>query len=205
MDWNALTPKRCPRAFRHRRRADDLGRCHDRLYIPPRGRAAPSPKPPGRKLRIPLRHPQLERARESTKQIWRQRNLSNKPRLRRFKVSMQATPLSMSIAAGVSANTSEIRAPLQRNVRQNNRIDSGGRRAALTERCRSAALRYFRLSEGPNRLWLSCGRSRIAAPAETEWPILFQQEIYSQITANLHTATQMPCRFFGSAWQIFRF
>jgi len=121
------------------------------------------------------------------------------PRLRRFKISMQATPLSMSIAAGVNANTSEIRAPLLRNVRQNNRIDSGAKRAALTERCRSAALRYFRLPEGPKRLWLSCGRSRIAAPAETEWPILFQQEIYSQIIANLHTAMQMlHGRFFDS-------
>ena len=26
-----------------------------------------------------------------------------------------------------------------------------------------------------------------------------------QFTANLHTAMQMPCRFFGSAWQLFRF
>lgn len=39
------------------------------------------------------------------------------PRLRRLRVSMLATPLSMSMA-GVSASTSEMRAPLHRSVRQ---------------------------------------------------------------------------------------
>jgi hypothetical protein len=42
-----------------------------------------------------------------------------------------------------------MRAPLHLSVRQNSRIFDGARRAASTKRCRSAALRYFRL---PDRL-----------------------------------------------------
>jgi hypothetical protein len=64
-----------PQASPHRRCADDPGHRHDRFYIPPVGRAAPSLKPPGRKLRIPLRDRQLKRPIESGKEIWRQRNL----------------------------------------------------------------------------------------------------------------------------------
>jgi hypothetical protein len=77
----------------------------------------------------------------------------------------------MSIAAGVSASTSEMRAPLLRSVKQKGLIGGGTRSAASTKRRRSATLRYFRLPEGPKKLWLSCGRSRIA----TEWRILFQE------------------------------
>jgi hypothetical protein len=65
---------------------------------------------------------------------------------------MLATPLSMSIAAGVSASTSEMRAPVHLSVRQNRHIFDGVRRAASAKRRRSAALRYFLLPDGPKRL-----------------------------------------------------
>ena len=65
------------------------------------------------------------------------------------------------------------------------------------------AVRYFPQPKLLNKL--PERRSRIVSSAETEWPILLQQERYSQITVNLHTAMQMPCRFFDSAWQIIRF
>jgi hypothetical protein len=52
-----------------------------------------------------LHEAQLEEAIEVAKRV------APMPRLRRFKVSMFATPLSISIAAGVSASTSEIRPP----------------------------------------------------------------------------------------------
>jgi hypothetical protein len=67
------------------------------------------------------------------------------PRLRRFNVSMFATPLSVSIAAGVCARTSEIRPPLHRNTKQNSRTMPGR------------------------------ARDCIDPSPETEWPILFQR------------------------------
>jgi hypothetical protein len=46
---------------------------------------------------------------------------------------MLATPLSISIAAGVSASTSEIRAPLHKRVRQKSRTAARCRAVARNE------------------------------------------------------------------------
>jgi hypothetical protein len=56
---------------------------------------------------------------------------------------MLATPLSISMAAGVSANTSEMRAPLHPRTRQKSCVLGSVCVAALRKRRRSAALRYF--------------------------------------------------------------
>jgi hypothetical protein len=69
--------------------------------------------------------------------------------IKRVKVVMLAAPLSMSIAAGVSARISEIRPPLKYSTRQKSCTSKGARRAALMKRRRSAALGYFRLPVGP--------------------------------------------------------
>jgi hypothetical protein len=140
-----------PQAFWHRRRPDDRRHRHDRFYIPPGGR----------RLQFQSRMVESCGSRCAIRSLNARLSPRSKsggsgtclttPRLRRFRVWMQATPLSMSIAAGVNASTSEMRAPLQRRVRQKRRIGDGMRWAASTKRRRSAALRYFRLPDGPNR------------------------------------------------------
>jgi len=54
-----------------------------------------------------------------------------------------------ALAAGVSANTSEMRPPLHRSTKQNRRTSGGACRAVSMKRCRSAALRYFRPPADP--------------------------------------------------------
>ena len=71
-----------------------------------------------------------------------------------------------------------MRAPLRRSVRQNSRIFEGICYAASTKLRRSAALRYFRWPKLLKRLPEKQGCSRIAASAETVWPILFQHRRY---------------------------
>jgi hypothetical protein len=82
---------------------------------------------------------------------------------------MVTTP--MSIAAVVSASTSEIRAPLQLKTRQRKHTSVDARCAALGKCRRSAALRYFRASAGPYRA--HPGVRMVWHSPETEWPILF--------------------------------
>jgi hypothetical protein len=57
---------------------------------------------------------------------------------------MLAVPVSRSIAEGVSASVSDIRPPLQASTRQNRRTLVGVLSAALANRRRSAAVKYFR-------------------------------------------------------------
>src|SRR5229473_2815534 len=71
------------------------------------------------------------------------------PGLRRFKVVMLAAPLSMSIAAGVSARISEIRQPVRLKTRQKSCTSKGAWRAALMKRRRSAQTRPV------GRKWIS--------------------------------------------------
>jgi len=187
-----------PQPFRHRGRAGDARRCHDGLDVTPCGGAAPAPKAQRRKLRISLRDPQLENAVEFPEHFRRQSTCRTIPRLRRLRGSMLTTPPSMSIAAGVSASTSEMRAPLHLSIRQNKQIFAGMRRAAWTKRCRSWVLRYFRWPNLLKRLPEKQRCSRIRTSAETEWPILFQQERYSPNYSE-------PAHSHADAMQIFRF
>jgi hypothetical protein len=109
-----------------------------------------------------------------------------------IKVSMFATPLSMSIAAGVSASTSEIRPPLQLNTRQNSRVSGSAEFAALRKHRRSAALRYFRAPVGPYRLIPASACGRIDASRETEWPILFQASSWFRAAAAWRRRPKWP-------------
>ena len=123
------------------------------------------------------------------------------------------TPLSMSIAAGVRASTSEMRAPLHRSIRQKSRIFAGAFCAASTKRRRSGSFRYLRPPERINRLpstwcweWApdhhdAAAHHHAAAdddddaasfpPTETEWPILFRSRA---VFAELQRICALPCR-----------
>ena len=103
-------------------------------------------------MRIALRSAQLERSIKPASKSGGSGTCRTTPRFRRFSVSMPAAPLSMSMAAGVSASTSEMRAPLQRSIRQKSRIFAGALCAASTKRRRSAVFRYLRLPPPPKRL-----------------------------------------------------
>jgi hypothetical protein len=87
---------------------------------------------------------------EFVEQAARQRHLADDAALAALQGrDIRGAPLSISIAAGVSARISEIRPPLKLKTRQKSCISKGARRDALMKSRRSEALRYFRLPVEP--------------------------------------------------------
>src|SRR5437879_13020753 len=93
----------------HGWRTRNMGRRHDFLDPPPCCRSAPFPDPPRGRIWIVLTSPKMEGVISSLPTTLRGKcTCRTMPSLRRFKVVLFATPLSMSIAAGVTARHSEL-------------------------------------------------------------------------------------------------
>jgi hypothetical protein len=118
------------------------------------------------------------------------------PRLRRLSVSMLATPLSMSIAAGVSARTSERRAPLNVSALQKRRSRGGSRCADSRNRRRSAPLRYLRIPDRLKRVGPSLAVRASPHPLKQNGRFCFR--------TGRPNCNGLPCGFFHSAWQVSR-